>query len=297
MLVNLVQLRRDDIAPGVPLAFAVFDQERRLIYVEGQVIDSEDGINELIARGAYRTAANETRSGGDVPATQTPLANAQECSFEDMRLQAGDALQLQALSGKDRYYVRLVGYLPGRSVLVTAPTTGGRVLLMREGQVLIARAFSGRAAYAFNTEVERVCTLPYPYLHLAFPALVQGVPVRCEPRIRLRMTASVTRTSSPGDPVAVQIVDLSPSGARLDAPERLAGKGEIVRLSFRLKLEQDDAYFVNEAIVRSAREERRAGAGGRRNFLHGIEFVGMQPNERLLLRTLIYQRLAEGARE
>jgi len=220
--------------------------------------------------------------------------SAQACSFQDMRLHHGDSLQLQLQFGRNRYYVKFVGCLPGRSVLVTTPTAGGQVLAIRERQSVIARTFSGRSAFAFDAAVLRVCSTPFPYVHLSYPDLVQGVPVRVEPRIRMRMTASACRIAAPGDALPVEITDLSPSGARIDAGERLAGKGEVVRLSFRFTLDQDDAFFVNEVMVRSVREEGRAGSKRLQVFRHGVEFVGMQSNERLLLRTLIYQRLAEG---
>jgi hypothetical protein len=295
MVANLVQLRRDDLLPGVPLPFAVYDQESRLVCGEGQVIDTASAVDELVLRGVYRAAANE---GGHASEVRNGLpANTQECGFEDIRLHVGDALQLQSQAGKERHYVKLVGYVPGGSLMVTTPTVDGRVLLMREGQGFVARVFSGRAAFAFNTVVRKVCNTPFPYLHLQFPKVVQGVSVRREARIRLRVIASVTRMRAPGPPVPAVIGDLSPSGARIEAREPLAGKGEVLQVSFRLKLDSDDAYFVSEAIVRSAREEHRGSDGGERSIMHGVEFVGMQPNERLLLRTLILQRLAEGGHD
>ena len=226
-----------------------------------------------------------------------PLAtNSQQCAFEDIRLHIGDALQLQGASGGDRYYVKLVGYLPGGSVLVTTPTRAGRVLLMREGQSFIARAFSGRSAFAFNTVVHRVCNVPYPYLHLQFPKLVEGVAIRREERIRLRVSASVT-VAGATEPATAVIEDLSPSGARIAARELLADKGEKLQLSFRLKFDQDYASFASGVIVRSVRNDQRGAEGGELQVMHGVEFVGMQPNERLLLRTLILQRIAEGRRQ
>ena len=298
MLTNLVQLRRDDLSPGVPLQFSVFDQESRLVCGEGQVIDTAAGIEALIRKGVYRAAANEEQRHAALQQDgHAPASGSQECMFDDIRLNVGDALQLQSMSGSDRFYVKLIGYTPGGSVLVTTPTLAGRVLLMREGQGFIARAFSGRAAYAFNTAVTRVCNVPYPYLHLHFPKLVQGVAIRREARIRVRVIASVARSAAPGESVPAAISDLSPSGARIDARELLASKGEGFVVSFRLRFEQEDAYFVIDAIVRSVRKDRRGDDAGEPSFMHGVEFSRMPPNERLLLRTLILQHLAEGGRD
>lgn len=297
MAVNLVKLRRNDLAQGLPLPFAVYDQESRLVLAEGQVIDTAASVDELIQRGAYRVSANEERPAAEARDAQPLPASSQHCAFEDIRLQIGDALQLQGMTGQERYYVKLIGYTPGGSVLVSTPTLDGRVQLMREGQGFIARAFSGRSAFAFNTAVHRVCNVPYPYLHLSFPKIIEGVAVRREARVRLRVIASVTSGSGSGEPVPAVISDLSPSGARIEAREALADKGDTLQVSFRLRFDQDDAYFVSDAIVRSVRREHRGAEYSELQVMHGVEFVGMQPNERLLLRTLILQRLAEGCRD
>jgi hypothetical protein len=297
MALTLVQLRRDDLAQGLPLPFAVYDNESRLVLAEGQVIDSAARADELFLKGAYRASANEERPDADARRPHALPTGSQQCTFDDMRLQIGDALQLQGVAGRERYYVKLIGCAPGGSVLVTTPTLDGHVQLIREGQGFIARAFSGRSAFAFNTLVHRVCNVPYPYLHLQFPRVVEGVAVRREARIRLRVIASVARISLPGEPAPAVIGDLSPSGARKEARDKLADKGDALQLSFRLRFDQDDAYFVTDAIVRSLRKELRGADAAELHFMHGVEFVGMQPNERLLLRTLILQRLAEGRRE
>jgi len=297
MAINLVQLRRDDLAPGLPLPFAVYDQRSRVVLAEGHVIDTAASVDELIQKGAYRASANKERLAGEARDAQALPASSRQCAFEDMLLQIGDALQLQGATGKDRYYVKLIGYTPNCSVLVTTPTLAGRVQLVREGQGFIARAFSGRSAFAFNTVVHRVCNVPYPYLHLQYPKLIEGVAVRREARIWLRTIASVTSVSGSGKPVPAVIGDLSPSGARIEAPEVLADKGDTLQVSFRLKFDQDDADFVTRAIVRSVRKDHHGAEAGELRVTHGVEFVGMPSNERLLLRTLILQRLAERRRE
>ena len=49
-------------------------------------------------------------------------------SLSDMRLSIGDSLQLDCGSpiGARKAFVKLVGYLKDRSIIVTAPTLGGR---------------------------------------------------------------------------------------------------------------------------------------------------------------------------
>lgn len=319
MALDLVPIRRGDIAPGQPLPWAVYDHERQPILAQGHVIDAQAQVDALIAVGAYRPAGDAkgpvekpvtgkelvekpgVQQGAGAPAQQqgrgAAKSNAEQVGFEDMRLQVGDPIQLQARSRTERYYVRLIGYAPGRSVLVTKPKLDSWALLTGEDEGFVARAFSGKNAFAFDTSVRRVCNLPFPYMHLAFPERVQGVSVRREARVRLRVIASVTCRSAPAEPRSAVIGDLSPSGARIEARELLAAKGETFQVAFRLKLDGDEAYFLSEAIVRSVTEEPPGVEAREPCIMHGVEFMGMEANERLLLRTLIFQRLAEGGRD
>ena len=60
----------------VPLSFAVFDQRRRLVLAEGDVIDSRTAIDDLIDAGAFRTAAVPRASNEDgAPAPNAPTSS------------------------------------------------------------------------------------------------------------------------------------------------------------------------------------------------------------------------------
>ena len=92
-------------------------------------------------------------------------------SLEETRLQIGDLVNLQAMAndGEQRYSVKLIGMSKGRSVLVSTLLVDGRYLLMKEGQGFVLRAFSGKNAYAFATQILKSMNTPYPYLHLSYP--------------------------------------------------------------------------------------------------------------------------------
>lgn len=54
---------------------------------------------------------------------------------------------------EQRYTTRLFGYIPGVSLLVETPLADGGVVMFREGESCIARAFSGTDAFAFSAIV------------------------------------------------------------------------------------------------------------------------------------------------
>ncbi len=62
-----------------------------------------------------------------------------------LKLQVGDMVQLQRVSPEhdDRFNVRVIGYLTGQSLLVTAPTINGKVQIIRDGQGFVVRMLHG----------------------------------------------------------------------------------------------------------------------------------------------------------
>src|SRR5262245_51544981 len=86
-------------------------------------------------------------------------------------LQVGETLQIQFMDDETRgtFYVKVIGMLPERSVLVTAPDKGGQPMAVREGRAVLARSYSGEEARGFTCTVLRAQAQPYPYLHLSYP--------------------------------------------------------------------------------------------------------------------------------
>ncbi|MEQ1914488.1 MAG: flagellar brake protein [Sideroxydans sp.] len=88
-----------------------------------------------------------------------------------VKLGIGDVMQLQDFSSsKDQYYVKLIGYLNKKSVLVSHPMLGEKLVFVKKGESYLVRGFSGTKTYEFTANVINVCLTPYPYLHLSFPA-------------------------------------------------------------------------------------------------------------------------------
>ena len=74
-----------------------------------------------------------------------------------LKLNAGDTLQMQYVGdqAKARYYVRLIGYLPGQSLIVTTPRSEGKIMLVREGQGFVIRLLAGNAVFGFASQLPK----------------------------------------------------------------------------------------------------------------------------------------------
>jgi c-di-GMP-binding flagellar brake protein YcgR len=281
----LYRLRKEQVAIGRPLAWPVYDRDGQLLLCAGYVIETPRQLERLSENGLYRPRMEVFKpeavgAAGGGEGWKIATAGHHEYRFEEIDLPVGATLQLQRIGlDETRYSTQLVGYLLGATILVRVPTDDGSLVLLREGQPLVVRAFSGTDAFAFVTQVTTARYSPQPYLHLAWPAVVAGTTVRQQRRIETRLIATVSADGADGAASkAAKVVDLSAGGARLRANEKLGEAGARLSIAFRLPTASADATLALAAEVRSA-EPVEGGAG----FDHGVRFVDVEPLHALAL--------------
>lgn len=304
---NLVPLRINDIAVGKPLPWPVYGPGKALLLREGYVIETQRQLEVLIKDGLYRGSswsASPGRRGKVVAPVEQKNAEETETRnycFDELKPRVGDAIQLQV--NEERYPVKLMGYVKGVTIMVSTPVADGGVMLLREGQPVVVRSFSGKDAYAFPSSILRVCNAPLPYLHLAYPKTVQSVAVRKTVRADFNLVGAVMNNSKPdmATSKAVRICDLSISGASFTVGEPIGDKGDNLSLSFRVKLNELDASLAASCIVptvncvvRSMISESEIGSMEAR-FRYGVQFTEVPTDVSLLLQNMIYQKLLDHA--
>ncbi len=305
---SLVAIARSDLALGTPLPWMVHDQEGNVLMREGEVLQTEAQLEKLLAANPLRELSWNSGRSPDGDEDATPVDEATDAAsggdagdslftFQDMRLRVGDRLQLQPppTVSLERHVVKLIGWVDGVSVLVTTPMANGLRVPLRENDTIVARIFAGQKAFGFSSAVERVCKIPFDYLHLSFPEAVQGSAIRKSPRVRTRIIASVADRDA-GDGAERQsgvIVNLSADGALLKTRQPLGDKGKRLALSFRVSLHKVDAYLTVDAVVRSAFEDEEPSRDDAAVFNHGLQFEDLAPNDTVILQSLIYHQMIE----
>lgn len=136
----------------------------------------------------------------------------------------GGTLQLQFVDDESgrRSYTRMIGYLPERSLPVTAPLRDGKVMRLREGRTMTVRILSGSSVYAFTTSTLASSVRPCPYLHLTDPKDLEMIVVDKAHRPRTNLVASVQHRGSDVDDarsVSVIIADIGITGALLKSEQ------------------------------------------------------------------------------
>lgn len=239
---------------------------------------------------------SENRDAGQAAADAAGDAAQETFAFEAMNLKVGDRLQVQppATVSTERSPVKLIGYLQDHSLLITAPTTSGSVpMQVMPGDQLIMRVFSGQNAFGFACDVQRVCKVPYNYLHISFPKKIQGTLIRKAARVRTKIIVKVrAEQGDTGEHTAV-ISNLSANGALLDGRRTMAETGDTLRLSFKLKLHNIEAELSVAAIVRTVFDDETLKQSGTSLAHFGLQFVALDPNDQMLLQSMVYQHMIE----
>ena len=168
-----------------------------------------------------------------------------------LALEIGDNLQTQFAGDPNRHYVKVIGYLAGKSLVVTTPLVDGQPMMLRADQEVVVRLMSGNEIVGFTVKVLSVNARPYPHLHLSFPKDVQAVTVRKALRVRLDMLATVRACltdTSEVDPEqeaqTVTIQDMSTSGALLIAKKPLVETGQRILITARLDVAEQAVAHV-----------------------------------------------------
>lgn len=212
--------------------------------------------------------------------------------LQSVRIGIGDIVQLQDFSpDKLRHYVKLIGFLHKKSVIVSHPVCEDKLLFIKKGESFTVRGFSGTRTYEFTSDVVNVCLQPYPYLHLSYPAQITTVNMRNALRIKIRLVCSVQPLAA-GVAIAATIEDMSISGARIQSRTSLGRVGDRIIVSFRLPVDGVEQVLEVPATLRNMGNDTDE-SGASKPVLSGVEFHQPEGIERTYLHNFIYKNMAE----
>lgn len=216
--------------------------------------------------------------------------------FEELKLTHGCPLQIQ-VSGPEgqpeRWSCRLVGAIPGRSLLVSVPRSGGKLLRFRPGQKVLARMMVANGVGAFACTVESQSVDPYPILYLSYPKDLSFKGIRGATRVAVNQAVTVTNSSVLSEREMVgKLADVSVTGARLELDEVLGDIGDKIQLVTRVDVAGIERDLRVEAIIRSRVERSTQEREQNLPVVYGIEFTEADEERRLLLYAYVFCKIA-----
>lgn len=294
---GFMPVRKTDVVLGRPLPYSLYDGDRNLLLRAGCIVQTQNQLDMLSAKGLYRNpsaaAAGREKREAVVPDAEAANERMREMPFalDEIKLAIGDTLQLQGATEGDnsRYAAKLIGYVKGKSVLVTTPSVDGKIAFIREGQSFVVRMFCGTSAYAFAASVIKSSSVPFPHMHLTYPSTVRGLAVRRGARARVKIIAAANDAA--GKVHAGTLCDLSTGGALMIAAGQMGKVGDTLKLKFRVTLNETEHYVHPDAIVRSIGVSDGSIDGIPPGIQHGLQFVDVPPEEALALTAVVYESL------
>lgn len=210
----------------------------------------------------------------------------------ELKHNIGDTLQLQFSPGNadDRYYVKLIGFLENKSILVTTPRMDGTALKIPTEQRFIVRMISGNSAQGFSATTIHSTTRPYPHLHLTYPKNLESITVRKAERVNCKLIVTVQNEEaerSLGDGLSASMQDISTAGAQLFTNETIGEKGDTITINSKVTVADLEQYLTISGIIRRVVEPAKNGD----KFEYGIEFILIEDKDKLLLHGFVYEQM------
>ena len=211
-------------------------------------------------------------------------------TFRDLKNNVGNTLQLQiSHSNKDeRFYVKLIGVLKDKSILITAPRADGGVLKTEERQEFIIRMMSGSSAHVFTSTAIFTSNRPYAHIHLTYPESLESITVRKAERVNCKLIVSVQASdSSDGEAISASMHDISTAGAQLFSKESLGEVGDSISINTKFSVASIEQHLVIPGIIRRAVSAKNDDE----EYEYGIEFTSIEDKDKLILTAFVYEQM------
>lgn len=210
-----------------------------------------------------------------------------------LNLVVGSVLQIELpQAGIHEVPVTLIGYVPGRSIMVMPQAEAKTRQILHVGDACVARFESGDNLYAFDTQVLCLAEQPFLHAHLAYPQGVQGTMVRRSQRVPVNDVVMMLVMEEAGRKLSVALADISLSGARLVAGSRLGEIGERFSIEIPHLGGGAEERVVLPCRVRYVREERSHTAD-KRVYHHGVEFIDLNRQAWIFIERYIGDKVTE----
>jgi c-di-GMP-binding flagellar brake protein YcgR len=213
---------------------------------------------------------------------------------QTLRILVGDSVQLQKVGAatSERYASTVIGFVPGKSLLVSAPTVNDKSVLIREGQQFAVRMLQGSYIQAFVAKVLHNALAPYPYLHLSFPREVESIEVRNADRADTNipvMTKNVKLPNEKENWKSAFFKDISSTGAKLESMSKIGEQDDELSIQLKLIICDQEEDLELHAAIKNMEEPKNVGADEWGVFVSGLQFVNPGRLEQVLIQNYVLE--------
>lgn len=167
------------------------------------------------------------------------MAGVMQVDLGDLEVPIGTNVQLEFISPPGRFMVKVLGNIPGKSLILSSPKLKGKNILVRDSQVVNIRLMLSTHVCAFSSKVAKSYLEPAAHLHIAYPSYVETSEVRQAVRVETRLISNVEPTSAAttiGAASSCIVIDLSLGGAKLISKEDFGSVNQTMKLVCNIKI-------------------------------------------------------------
>jgi len=212
--------------------------------------------------------------------------------FEDLKLDYGYPVQLQTGSGdikEQRVSCRLVGCVPGKSIMVSQP----RNARLRPGQRLVARFMVANGICLFPVTIDSIVNLPLPMICLTYPSKVSFKEIRGATRVDVNLSIEAFNLNGFEERSCEgRLGDVSTSGAKIELTEALVEVGEELVIRGEVNVASIQRQLDIKTVVRSRIERSTKEQDAEHPAVYGVEFSETDEDKLLLLYAYVFSEMA-----
>lgn len=218
-----------------------------------------------------------------------------DMKFEDLKLNYGYPLQLQVAGShpgqSEKYSCRLIGCLPGRSILLSVPKLSGKLVHFKQRQKVIVRLMIDNGVGVFASQIDIQTAEPYPILHLLYPDTVTFKGIRGATRVGVEQDTMVINLADTKSAEGL-IIDISVTGARVESPVSIGKIGDEIELISSVLIQEVTREMRIKAIIRSQVDTPEDSVTSGVVTSYGVEFTEKEEEKRLVLYAFVYSQMA-----
>ncbi|KVV51524.1 pilus assembly protein PilZ [Burkholderia territorii] len=282
LITDHVALARDDLSPGIPLGFDLFDAGGTALLPAGTTL--HDPAQHAFLFDHFRPVRRRDDAEPAAPASDTVPAAAR------MGLSAGAAIGIRRRVGTTRVLqrCRLIGI--GASGALFVEPQPSVVLDFARGDDVEAVAIGRSAVSRFGATVDAVQAAgAAPFMVLSPPGFVDRLRTRAEPRVPVRIAARCAGGTVQAEGIGI-VRDLSLNGLSIAVDRALAVAGEPLRVALPYTDDDRVALLTLDGTVRAVHADPAMPGW----VLHHAAFDETAADDRTRLKALLFD-LSVGA--
>ncbi|UZE94636.1 flagellar brake protein [Alkalimarinus alittae] len=208
--------------------------------------------------------------------------------FEALGVTVGSPLTIETISPSRRMNVKVMGYLVGKSLLISPPLKDGKEQLLEKGETLAVRMLIRKQICAFETRVKYRSLQPYSYYHLEYPTALASLQVRSSERVDVNIPVIIKSDFDIGLgdwPKEASITNMSKTGAAITCSNALGFNGHEIVVVLDVEVSGLKRTLELHSIIRN--KEPLKGESDLCTF--GVQFIDLKDEDTLSLAGFIYE--------